>query len=91
MWIPLKLNLLKKINSTKIRFSFDFVVFSNFCFEITYTILNLGDLKLESGIILLNAKSFYITREKLKKENFNLIFGSSTYRGDHQGLDFIIN
>jgi len=67
------------------------VVLSNFCFEITYTIINLGDLKLESGIILLNAKSSYISREKLKKENFNLIFGASAYHGDHHGHDFIIN
>lgn len=55
-----------------------------------YEIFKLGNFKLESGVILPNAKLSYVTHGKLNKRKDNLILVPSAYLGDHHGFDYLI-
>lgn len=71
---------------------FTILIFSSFLLfaHDDYEIFNLGNFKLESGVILPNAKISYITHGKLNKRKDNLILVPSAYLGDHHGFDYLI-
>ena len=51
---------------------------------------DLGDFKLESGVVLRDAKLKYITNGVLNDEKSNAILVPSAYSGDHNGLGFLV-
>ena len=74
-----------------IKFLSVFFILSPFCFAGgEHKIFSLGDLGLESGVILPNAKLSYVTHGKLNEKKDNLILVPSAYLGDHHGFDFLI-
>ena len=67
------------------------LLFSSFFYaDGDHKIFNLGDFKLESGVVLPNAKLSYVTHGKLNQNKDNLIVIPSAYLGDHHGFDFLI-
>lgn len=67
------------------------ILFSSSSFsQDIHSIFNLGDYKLESGVILPNAKISYNTHGKLNENKDNLILVPSAYLGDHHGFDYLI-
>ena len=55
-----------------------------------HRILNLGNVALEGGITLPNAKISYVTHGTLNADKSNAILVPSFYAGDHHGYDFLI-
>lgn len=55
-----------------------------------HQILKLGDLALEGGITLPNARLSYVTHGALNASKSNAILVSSCYAGDHHDYDFLI-
>ena len=67
------------------------LLFSSFFYaDGDHKIFYLGDFKLESGVVLPNAKLSYVTHGKLNQNKDNLIVIPSAYLGDHHGFDFLI-
>lgn len=55
-----------------------------------HKIFELGDLTLESGTVLPDAKLSYVTIGELNDDKSNAILTPSAFGGDHHGYDFLI-
>jgi homoserine O-acetyltransferase len=55
-----------------------------------HQVFNLGNVPLESGVTLPDARLSYVIQGTLNAEKSNAILLPSFYAGDHHGYDFLI-